>query len=70
MKNTSTNNRTEYYKISSFIFLYFFTWSASIGLLAIWLGQKANLSGTVIGTVFAVNCVLRYSETHLWLYSR
>jgi OHS family lactose permease-like MFS transporter len=49
------NNKTEYYKISSFIFLYFFTWSASIGLLAIWLGQKANLSGSVIGTVFAVN---------------
>jgi hypothetical protein len=49
------NNRIEYYKISSFIFLYFFTWSASIGLLAIWLGQKANLSGSVIGTVFAVN---------------
>ena len=55
MENTSTNNRTEYYKISTFIFLYFFTWSASIGLLAIWLGQKANLSGSVIGTVFAVN---------------
>ncbi|NQD85975.1 MFS transporter, partial [Enterobacter hormaechei] len=55
MKSTSTTNRTEYYKISSFIFLYFFTWSASIGLLAIWLGQKANLSGSVIGTVFAVN---------------
>ena len=51
MKSTSTTNRTEYYKISSFIFLYFFTWSASIGLLAIWLGQKANLSGSVIGTV-------------------
>ena len=55
MEKIITNNRTEYYKISSFIFLYFFTWSASIGLLAIWLGQKANLSGTVIGTVFAVN---------------
>lgn len=55
MDNIVKNNRTEYYKISSFIFLYFFTWSASIGLLAIWLGQKANLSGTVIGTVFAVN---------------
>ncbi len=55
MENTPTKNRTEYYKISSFIFLYFFTWSASIGLLAIWLGQKANLSGTEIGTVFAVN---------------
>jgi len=55
MAKISTTNRSGYYKISSFIFLYFFTWSASIGLLAIWLGQKANLSGTVIGTVFAVN---------------
>ena len=55
MEKLTINTRTEYYKISSFIFLYFFTWSASIGLLAIWLGQKANLSGTVIGTVFAVN---------------
>lgn len=55
MKNITSNNRLEYYKISAFIFMYFFTWSASIGLLAIWLGQKANLSGTVIGTVFAVN---------------
>ena len=55
MEKSAVNTRTEYYKISSFIFLYFFTWSASIGLLAIWLGQKANLSGTVIGTVFAVN---------------
>lgn len=57
MESTYTNNKVEYYKISAFIFLYFFTWSASIGLLAIWLGQKANLSGAVIGTVFAVNGV-------------
>ncbi|ANI81236.1 oligosaccharide MFS transporter [Kosakonia oryzae] len=55
MERITINNKAEYYKISSFIFLYFFTWSASIGLLAIWLGQKANLSGTVIGTVFAIN---------------
>ncbi|XTZ39013.1 oligosaccharide MFS transporter [Salmonella enterica] len=55
MEKIAINNKIEYYKISSFIFLYFFTWSASIGLLAIWLGQKANLSGTVIGTVFAIN---------------
>lgn len=55
MERIVINNKAEYYKISSFIFLYFFTWSASIGLLAIWLGQKANLSGTVIGTVFAIN---------------
>lgn len=57
MESTYANNKVEYYKISAFIFLYFFTWSASIGLLAIWLGQKANLSGAVIGTVFAVNGV-------------
>ena len=55
MEKLSSTNRLEYYKISSFIFLYFFTWSASIGLFAIWLGQKAELSGAVIGTVFAVN---------------
>ena len=54
---SSEKNRTEYYKISGFIFLYFFTWSASIGLLAIWLGQKAQLSGAVIGSVFAFNGV-------------
>ena len=55
MKNITAANKAEYVKISSFIFLYFFTWSASIGLLAIWLGQKTHLSGSVIGTVFAVN---------------
>ncbi|EKY3233171.1 oligosaccharide MFS transporter [Cronobacter malonaticus] len=55
MKNITAANKVEYVKISSFIFLYFFTWSASIGLLAIWLGQKTHLSGSVIGTVFAVN---------------
>lgn len=55
MEKIASPNRLEYYKISSFIFLYFFTWSASIGLFAIWLGQKAELSGAVIGTVFAVN---------------
>lgn len=55
MKNITSENRSEYYKISTFIFMYFFTWSASIGLLAIWLGQKTHLSGAVIGTVFAVN---------------
>lgn len=55
MKTRILSSKSEYYKISTFIFLYFFTWSASIGLLAIWLGQKTHLSGTVIGTVFAVN---------------
>ncbi|TRN26869.1 oligosaccharide MFS transporter [Vibrio furnissii] len=53
----NAKNKLEYYKISSFIFLYFFTWSSSIALLPIWLGQKAHLSGSVIGTVFAINGV-------------
>lgn len=50
-----TCKNPNYYKISAFIFLYFFTWAASIGLLAIWLGQKVNLTGSQIGLVFAVN---------------
>lgn len=52
-----SENKSGYYKISAFIFLYFFTWSASIGLFAIWLGQQTGLSGAMIGTVFAVNGV-------------
>lgn len=57
MKMINSENKASYYKISAFIFLYFFTWSASIGLFAIWLGQKTGLSGAMIGTVFAVNGV-------------
>ncbi|TCV98900.1 oligosaccharide MFS transporter [Biostraticola tofi] len=57
MKFITAENKSSYYKISTFIFLYFFTWSASIGLLAIWLGQRTHLSGAMIGTVFAVNGV-------------
>lgn len=51
----TAENKASYYKMSAVIFLYFFTWSASVGLLAIWLGEKSGLSGSVIGTVFAVN---------------
>ncbi|PLR45185.1 oligosaccharide MFS transporter [Chimaeribacter arupi] len=47
--------KTAYYKMSSFIFLYFFTWSASFGLYALWLSQKVGLDSVTIGTVFAVN---------------
>lgn len=55
MKTIVSENRVSYYKMSLVIFLYFFTWSASVGLLAIWLGEKSGLSGSIIGTVFAVN---------------
>ncbi|MFE8149938.1 oligosaccharide MFS transporter [Brenneria goodwinii] len=55
MKMITAENKASYYKMSAVIFLYFFTWSASVGLLAIWLGEKSGLSGSIIGTVFAVN---------------
>ncbi|TKI04347.1 oligosaccharide MFS transporter [Martelella alba] len=55
MKTITAENKVSYYKMSAIIFLYFFTWSASVGLLAIWLGEKSGLNGSVIGTVFAVN---------------
>ncbi|AVF34191.1 oligosaccharide MFS transporter [Rahnella sikkimica] len=57
MKAIKTASKTAYYKMSSFIFLYFFTWSSSFGLYALWLGQKAGLDSVTIGTVFAVNGV-------------
>ena len=57
MKAIKTASKTAYYKMSSFIFLYFFTWSSSFGLYALWLGQKAGLDSMSIGTVFAINGV-------------
>jgi OHS family lactose permease-like MFS transporter len=57
MKAIKTASKTAYYKMSSFIFLYFFTWSSSFGLYALWLGQKAGLDSVSIGTVFAINGV-------------
>jgi oligosaccharide:H+ symporter len=43
--------------MSSFIFLYFFTWSSSFGLYALWLSQKVGLDSITIGSVFAINGV-------------
>ena len=57
MKAIKTASKAAYYKMSSFIFLYFFTWSSSFGLYALWLGQKAGLDSVSIGTVFAINGV-------------
>lgn len=57
MKAIKTASKPAYYKMSGFIFLYFFTWSSSFGLYALWLGQKAGLDSVTIGTVFAVNGV-------------
>jgi OHS family lactose permease-like MFS transporter len=43
--------------MSAFIFLYFFTWSSSFGLYALWLSQKVGLDSITIGSVFAINGV-------------
>ncbi len=55
--NVSTLTRTAQIKMSSFIFLYFFTWSSSFGLYALWLSQKVGLDSITIGSVFAINGV-------------
>lgn len=49
--------RSAQLKMSSFVFLYFFTWSSSFGLYALWLSQKVGLDSTTIGGVFAINGV-------------
>lgn len=55
--NAIAPTRLAQLKMSSFIFLYFFTWSSSFGLYALWLSQKVGLDSVTIGTVFAVNGV-------------
>lgn len=54
---SSPVTRTPQIKMSVFIFLYFFTWSSSFGLYALWLSQKVGLDSMTIGTVFAINGV-------------
>ena len=53
----SSSVRGAQYKMSAFIFLYFFTWSSSFGLYALWLSQKVGLDSITIGSVFAINGV-------------
>lgn len=55
--STSSSVRAAQYKMSTFIFLYFFTWSSSFGLYALWLSQKVGLDSITIGSVFAINGV-------------
>lgn len=54
---TSTPVRSAQIKMSGFIFFYFFTWSSSFGLYALWLSQKVGLGSMTIGSVFAINGV-------------
>lgn len=55
--NAISPTRLAQYKMSGFIFLYFFTWSSSFGLYALWLSQKVGLDSVTIGSVFAINGV-------------
>ncbi|WP_310608137.1 oligosaccharide MFS transporter [Buttiauxella brennerae] len=50
-----SGNRSDYIKISAFMFLFFVVWTMSFSLYAIWLGQHATLTSAQIGAVFAVN---------------
>lgn len=40
MMNPVQSTRSAYIKLSLFVFLFTFTWAASFGLYAIWLGIK------------------------------
>ncbi|MBV7403547.1 oligosaccharide MFS transporter [Enterobacter sp. ENT03] len=55
MSESIQSTRSAYIKLSLFVFLFRFTWAASFGMYAIWLGDKAGLDAMAIGTVFAVN---------------
>ena len=42
-----------YWKLSGFCFMFFFSWLVFFAFLPIWFGQKLNLSGIQIGTIYA-----------------
>ncbi len=46
-----------YWKLSAFIFSFFFSWLVFFAFLPIWFGQKMELTGTQIGTIYACNAV-------------
>nr|WP_139810643.1 oligosaccharide MFS transporter [Pantoea rwandensis] len=56
MMNAIVNShRKHYLQISAIVFLFFFSWSASMILLSIWLAQEAGLDSTMIGLVYTAN---------------
>lgn len=46
-----------YWILSGFFYFYFFTWSSSMSLFPIWLGQSLHLDGTNMGIIFSVNAM-------------
>lgn len=55
MNTTVKHHRKKYFQISSIVFLFFFSWSASMILLSVWLAQEAGLDSTMIGLVYTAN---------------
>lgn len=46
-----------YWKLSGFCFMFFFSWLVFFAFLPIWFGQKLELSGIQIGTIYACNAI-------------
>lgn len=46
-----------YWKLSAFFFVYFFSWLVFFAFLPIWFGQKIQLTGMQIGTIYAGNAI-------------
>ncbi|TKI08538.1 oligosaccharide MFS transporter [Martelella alba] len=50
-------NRSAYIRMSTCLFLYYFSWSISWSFLAIWLGDKIGFTSTQIGYTLSVNAL-------------
>ncbi|ARW06871.1 MFS transporter [Bacillus atrophaeus] len=50
-------SKSLYWKLSAYLFFFFFTWSSSYSLFAIWLGQEVKLNGSATGIIFSVNAI-------------
>ena len=46
-----------YWKLSAFFFVYFFSWLVFFAFLPIWFGQKLQLTGMQIGTIYSGNAI-------------
>lgn len=49
--------KRQYLNISLLIFLYVFSWSGCIGLLALWLDKVVKVNDSKIGLIFGVNAI-------------
>ncbi|MFS2221103.1 oligosaccharide MFS transporter [Pantoea sp. B65] len=55
--STSATSRSAYVRISTCLFLYYFSWSISWSFLAIWLGDSIGFTSTQIGYTLSVNAL-------------